>query len=293
MNTDATTGKFEYLNKESLDENFKCPICANPLFNPVSTNCNPESHMFCRDCIEKLIKSNPSCPTCNQKLYIQDLTRINLANISNLLNDLLVKCIACKQTGLKRIDSDAHYNEICPKVEFQCPSSDNKCSWKGTRSQLEEHLKICSINIIKSLLIAFQTNSQQSEDKNFQLQAKNEQLRSDKKPPQDRVNKQRLPPVPSIKASQQRQVVEPVKINTQINSDKIFEQFSPIFDKLDQHRIQTEGIIKQNKQLSAALNQATMQNTAPKDMNKELGSQPKQPVTIEPGKIQGKRIYLD
>lgn len=178
MSLQTQTSNFEYMNKESIDDCLLCALCKHPLLNPVSTDCIPESHTCCRNCIENWIKTDPSCPICHEKLHIKDLTDINTTNFLRMLNKLLVKCLICNQTDLKRSDFSTHYNENCPKVEVKCPSAYINCSWLGPRDKLEKHLKTCTINLIKPLFdeILLNYHQMQQRQEKIDIQSDTEDL---------------------------------------------------------------------------------------------------------------------
>jgi len=51
------------INKELVDENCKCDVCKDFLFEPVTLLCQ---HTFCMSCIISL----KECPVCRLKIYI-------------------------------------------------------------------------------------------------------------------------------------------------------------------------------------------------------------------------------
>jgi hypothetical protein len=164
---------YEYMNEESINELLKCPICTRPFIDPVSTKCDTKPHIFCRCCIEERVRSNSSsCPSCHQNLSIQDLTLITDGIIRDMLDQILVKCLGCEQTELKRSNFDAHKKEVCPKVDVICPSSDIRCSWRGSRAQLDQHVNSCVFNLLKPLIIELQNDNQQLRDQVEQLNGK-------------------------------------------------------------------------------------------------------------------------
>lgn len=48
-----------------IENQEECPVCFDPLSSPVITHCK---HVYCRDCITKVIKIQGKCPMCRNKL---------------------------------------------------------------------------------------------------------------------------------------------------------------------------------------------------------------------------------
>ncbi|KAL9651483.1 hypothetical protein ABK040_001430 [Willaertia magna] len=95
------TPSYQYENLNEIDELLKCPICSNPLEEPVMhINCG---YTFCNKCI----KGKTVCPFCDDS----NLTVYKAArNISLFLDNLKVVCPQCKTT-VKRGDYQKHLNE--------------------------------------------------------------------------------------------------------------------------------------------------------------------------------------
>jgi hypothetical protein len=287
--------KHEYMNEESINEHLKCQICTKPFVDPVSTTCESKSHTFCRDCIERWIRTHHSCPTCSQKLDIEDLTPIRTDNFIDMLNEILVKCLDCNQTGLKRSDFAAHYNENCPKAKVKCPSSDTMCTWTGTRDQLEEHLETCAINIIQPLMIAYQNKAQQSQDEINHERTQKESFMNQNKKLKDRLNKHQIPVLGPLKTDKllsgavnfrQPLVAGSIKADKQLSTKTTLQQFEPVLNKLNQNQIKTELITTKNKQLQ-------IQNIELQFKNSQLKDQLEQQLKKQTEKSQSKRMYLN
>jgi hypothetical protein len=261
----------------------------DPLIDPVSTNCQPKAHTFCRNCIEKWIKIKSLCPSCNQELGSQHLTPVAAINFIDMLNDLSVECLGCKQTGLKRIDFDAHYNGICPKTNIECPSSDIGCSWTGTQEELNEHLKICNIDRIKPLIIGFQ-GREQLEDRINQLQNQNETLLNENQQLKKGGNKLRTPNVGPLKADhslydkgndQQTRISAYLKGSKQVIREIDLQK---ILNELNQNQIQTATILKDYKKIQIDFK-------ALQEENQQLTSQQQQKLENSTNKLPSKHIY--
>ncbi|CAF1307816.1 unnamed protein product [Adineta ricciae] len=143
----ATSFKFEYMNK-NIDEHLKCPICKSPFIDPVSTPCR---HAFCRQCINDKLSNKSSCPECNQSLSSKDLSPMVIF-ICKMLDDLLVKCVNCEQTGIKRSQFDHHLEEVCPKTLVSCSGADIRCPWTGRVNQLKLHKVSCDYERLRTIL---------------------------------------------------------------------------------------------------------------------------------------------
>ena len=92
-----------------LPSHLECEICLDVLTDPVQTSCCGQS--YCKDCISKLRKQ--VCPHCRENLEaFPDKKSVRF------INDLQIKC-------------PYHI--------------DDKCQWKGSSSELKNHLKICDI----------------------------------------------------------------------------------------------------------------------------------------------------
>ncbi len=64
---EITSLTLNYQNYSKLYENLTCTICRELLKSPVYLKC---SHRFCKDCIERYIRTGPkrSCPNCRGEL---------------------------------------------------------------------------------------------------------------------------------------------------------------------------------------------------------------------------------
>jgi len=166
----ATGINYEYMNRDYISEHLKCPICKNPLVDPVSTNCQPKKHVFCRLCISDSVARNQSCPTCHQQLEKTNLAAIDDSYLIDALDELRIKCIVCNETGIKRINFDDHRNDVCPKAIVSCPAKDMRCTWVGQRDQLDNHLTRCIFTVLRPLFdqLQEQINIQQRQIKNLQ-----------------------------------------------------------------------------------------------------------------------------
>jgi len=128
MKSVSGTISFSYLENSVVDEELQCPICLNPLLDPVMIS--PCEHYYCRSCV----KDQKKCPTCNGNINsLTSPTRLVL----NLLGKIQVRCNSCSSV-VKRGEFDIHLESYCP---IPCPFG---CEEKQTRKNIEQHSKVCS-----------------------------------------------------------------------------------------------------------------------------------------------------
>jgi predicted nuclease with TOPRIM domain len=155
----------------------------------------------------------------------EDLSTITDSFLIDMLDEILVKCVYCKQTDLERGNFAAHKNEMCPKTSIQCTASDIMCLWTGMRDELEKHLNSCIFNSLKPLITQLQNSNQPIND---QVKQQKTQIRELIK-----VNKQF-----NSKVKQQKtQIEELIRENTDLNG------------KINVQQLAIEGFIEDNKQL--------------------------------------------
>ena len=106
------TSKFEYINEDAISDELKCIICSQPFQSPVIIDCK---HMFCLSCITTWSRLNVSCPVCRQSFATPGrFTRVTSETLLSELNILLVRCLQCDKTEMKRVEFEAHL-ERCSK----------------------------------------------------------------------------------------------------------------------------------------------------------------------------------
>ncbi|KAK8920055.1 putative TRAF-like signal transducer [Metarhizium anisopliae] len=149
------------------DPNLLCPICHDPLVDPVTTPCD---HTFCYRCLRRSIASSPSgtaCPIDRELLlWVDCFSAARL--VRTQLNCLMVKCPnqgrGC-ESELRRENVEKHATTECRFREFTCPDTacdkklrdkpkDDKCHHREVgcalcQDQVEEadkemHLLSCS-----------------------------------------------------------------------------------------------------------------------------------------------------
>ncbi|KYK56130.1 TRAF-like signal transducer [Drechmeria coniospora] len=117
------------------DPNLLCPICHDPLVDPVSTPCD---HTFCYRCLRRCIVTSPAgsaCPIDREPLsWLDCFTSARLTRTQ--LNNLAVFCPhrarGC-HLELRREAVEKHATVDCPWREVPCPDPDceRMLQWKG------------------------------------------------------------------------------------------------------------------------------------------------------------------
>lgn len=108
------------------DTNLLCPICHDPLVDPVTTPCD---HTFCYRCIRRSIASSPSgtaCPIDREPLFWTDCFSAARL-IRTQLNALVVKCPYTNRgctKELRRELIEKHASAECRYREYYCPDKD-------------------------------------------------------------------------------------------------------------------------------------------------------------------------
>lgn len=118
------------------DTNLLCPICHDPLVDPVTTPCD---HTFCYRCIRRSITSSPSgtaCPIDREPLFWADCFSAARL-IRTQLNALVVKCPYTSRgctKELRREIIEKHATHECRYRDYYCPDKDctKKLSAKPT-----------------------------------------------------------------------------------------------------------------------------------------------------------------
>ena len=107
----AGADQYDYIDEGSISERLKCAICSNPFVEPLKNTCTPREHAFCQQCIQDWLQRERSCPTCRQRLNIEDLTPMTERIILDMLDELPVRCPFCQQNGLERGTLGRHIRE--------------------------------------------------------------------------------------------------------------------------------------------------------------------------------------
>ena len=103
-----------FINPDNISYNLQCSICDEVFNNPMRLNCG---HTFCYGCISDWMKRQAICPNCRVNIVESEISRDLLA--FNLIEEL----------------------------EVSCNNGNIGCPWKGSLSNLKNHLKFCNENI--------------------------------------------------------------------------------------------------------------------------------------------------
>ncbi|MCQ2817885.1 MAG: hypothetical protein MJ252_11530 [archaeon] len=103
-----------FINPDNISYNLQCSICSDVFNNPIRLDCG---HTYCYACIEDWMKRSTICPSCRTTIVESEMSR-----------DLLA------------------FNMI-EELEVTCNNENYGCPWKGTLSNLKNHLKFCNDNI--------------------------------------------------------------------------------------------------------------------------------------------------
>ncbi|KAG6140408.1 hypothetical protein E4U24_002300 [Claviceps purpurea] len=122
---DCIFNMYELIYVSEPDANLLCPICHDPLVDPVTTPCD---HTFCYRCLRSCIACSPSglgCPIDRELLvWAECFSAARL--IRTQLNCLMVKCPnqgrGC-EVEVRREDVERHATVECRFKDFSCPRS--------------------------------------------------------------------------------------------------------------------------------------------------------------------------
>jgi hypothetical protein len=193
----AITDQYEYVNEESISKILQCTICKSPLIDPVKTKCKPREHTFCQHCINDWLPHNSSGPSCRQNINIQDLTPITDVILLDMLNELPVRCLVCKKTGIERGNFDVHISKQCGKQNVVCYSADIKCPWTGSHKQLEEHLTTCPYTALRPMLTQIMSDERQLKEQVKEQQSLIDRLQKENQKFKEQLGQSKRPmPVP-------------------------------------------------------------------------------------------------
>ncbi|KAG6028806.1 hypothetical protein E4U41_000575 [Claviceps citrina] len=131
------------------DPNLLCPICHEPLVDPVTTPCD---HTFCYRCLRRSIASSPSgtaCPVDRELLLWADCFSAARL-VRTQLNCLVVKCPnqgrGC-EVQVRRESVEKHATVECQFKDFACPDSgcDKKLRTKPKSDECRHRQVHCAL----------------------------------------------------------------------------------------------------------------------------------------------------
>ncbi|KJP89106.1 hypothetical protein AK88_01192 [Plasmodium fragile] len=81
------------IEKNKNYDNFRCPICMLILYNPVKTKCD---HLFCKECIENVLKKFEYCPMCRENIKEFTLAPVSNSFLGKDYTNIKIRCWTCK-----------------------------------------------------------------------------------------------------------------------------------------------------------------------------------------------------
>ena len=147
-----------YYDRENVIEkdidisNLICPICYNILKQPRFCSTNNNSHLYCKECIDKYLEINNKCPICKNKFENKSRNEIE-----NELHKLKFKCVFYKEGCNKVVNYLEYFNHIysCKfkNLIYECKIEKynylkkefEECNYKGNKEEIKEHLKRCGL----------------------------------------------------------------------------------------------------------------------------------------------------
>ena len=128
-----------------------CPICYNILKNPKRCSLKPNSHSFCKECIDKYLKQSDNCPIC--KGYFEYKPNFEMEKV---LRKIYFKCLYYKEGCTKILKYSEYFNHIdecqykhiiyeCKVEKFNYLKNNFvKCDFRGDIKAIEKHFKNCA-----------------------------------------------------------------------------------------------------------------------------------------------------
>lgn len=102
---------YTYENEGQINVDLKCSICLDPFQSPFyDVYCR---HTFCFKCLQIWIRQKRSCPICRR--YFTKFIPVTDKKRRNELDDLLVHCVHCNETNIKRGNFNDHITYRCSK----------------------------------------------------------------------------------------------------------------------------------------------------------------------------------
>ena len=129
----------EYEFVEDPPEELTCSVCIKVLCEPYLMNCCGQQ--FCKDCLEKWLLKNKTCPHCRS----ENFSLVLMQPTSREVGELKVYC-PNKQDGCKVVLKISEYEEHlsttddegCLYVELKCP---NDCTAEVFRGEMQGHIQ--------------------------------------------------------------------------------------------------------------------------------------------------------
>ncbi|KAK4141166.1 uncharacterized protein C8A04DRAFT_14277 [Dichotomopilus funicola] len=127
----------EYVGE--VDDTLLCPVCRTPFISPITTPCG---HTFCRECIDRALETQSTCPIDRQRIRKTRDYHLCPLIIKEQLDRLMVKCPnkGCNHQ-CPREHLEGHYKRRCDFTLVQCTGPD--CVKPITRRVARKRLGGC------------------------------------------------------------------------------------------------------------------------------------------------------
>eukprot|EP00128_Syssomonas_multiformis_P002161 Colp12_sorted_trinity150504_noHs@20099 len=105
----TTTRKCTYVCPQSISSQLMCPICLDPLLDPVM--CRSCRHTFCRSDVESLLETEnvvKQCPMCRDQWQSTADLLSTPRLLHDVLDDLLVYCECSPSRSIRRNEWPQH-----------------------------------------------------------------------------------------------------------------------------------------------------------------------------------------
>ncbi|CAF3200847.1 unnamed protein product [Rotaria socialis] len=176
MSTEGIVRGYDFMDASSIDEHVICAICAHPFIDPVVTPCD---HTFCKTCIKSWFDKKSECYLCRKGGLSMKALRPANHCMMNILDKILVRCLACEDENIRRGDFADHLENHCLYHPQKCSASDLKCPWVGLRNQAKSHHSACVFETLRPAFEDILTRLHTIEKENKSLRSENNDLKEE------------------------------------------------------------------------------------------------------------------
>ena len=127
---------------ESIEQDCICPICTYVADDPRS--CGHCASLFCRTCLEEVLRLGPACPTCRSAVTGGGTRNIFAWNIIQGHRVYCCNYEACDWAG-KYEELERHLN-LCGFEKVKC--GNKECNKMVPRQELDSHLMACPHRLV-------------------------------------------------------------------------------------------------------------------------------------------------